>query len=82
MGGQVRRQGDRPVNLPRLLNAMADAYTALRLAGWSAEEASRITTEAARNAVNQIPIRPYPEYKDPWYGNCNRYPGDPDPDLD
>ncbi len=48
------------MNLPRVLNCVADIYTALRLAGWPAEDAARITTEAARDAVNRLPIRPYP----------------------
>ncbi len=49
------------MNLTRLLNSAADCYTALRLAGWSAEEAGRIVTEAARDAVNAIPSKPYPK---------------------
>ena len=48
------------MNLPRLLNTVADCYTALRLAGWSADEASRIVSEEATRAVNRLPIRPYP----------------------
>ncbi len=48
------------MNLTRVLNCCADVYCALRRAGWSAEEAARITTEAARDAVARIPIRPYP----------------------
>ncbi len=48
------------MNLARLLNATTDCYMALRLAGWDADEASKIVTEAARNAVNRLPIRPYP----------------------
>ncbi len=57
------------MNLTRVLNCVADVYTALRLAGWSAEEASRITTEAARNAVNRIPHKPYPQYEETHDGN-------------
>lgn len=52
------------MNLPRVLNAVSDCYTALRLAGWSADEASRIVTEASRNVINRIPHRPYPQDTD------------------
>ncbi len=48
------------MNLTRLLNAMSDCYTALRLAGWSADEASRIVAEQATKFINSLPIRPYP----------------------
>ncbi len=52
------------MNLPRLLNSVADSFFALRLAGFAPDEAQRIVTEAARNAVNQLPIRPYPNDTD------------------
>ncbi len=48
------------MNLPRVLNALADTYFALRIDGFSPADAQRIVTEAARNAVNQLPNRPYP----------------------
>ncbi len=43
------------MHLPRLLNSIADVYTALRMAGWSASEASKIVTEEATKAVNRLP---------------------------
>ncbi len=49
------------MNTTRLLNAMSDCYTALRLAGWSADEASKIVAEQATKFVNSLPIRPYPK---------------------
>ncbi len=59
------------MNLPRVLNAVADVYGALRLAGWSAEEAARITTKAARDAVNRIPSKPYPQHPDALSSNSD-----------
>ncbi len=58
------------MNLPRVLNAVADTYMALRLAGWNADEASRIVTEASRNVVNRIPHRPYPQETDHADRDC------------
>jgi hypothetical protein len=49
------------VKLLRLLNTMADCYGALRLPGFAPDVAQEILTEAARNAVNRLPIRPYPD---------------------
>ncbi len=65
------------MNLPRFLNSMADCYTALRLAGFSPDVAQRILIEAARDAVNAIPTRPYPDYKDQPNDHGNRNPFDP-----
>ncbi len=59
-----------PVNLTRLLNATADCYTALRLAGWSAEDAGRIVTEEATKVINAIPTRPYPQEIDHADRDC------------
>lgn len=44
----------------RALNVLADWNHALRLAGFTPDQAQRILTEAARIAVNHLPIRPYP----------------------
>ncbi len=57
------------MNTIRLLNAMADCYTALRLAGWSADEASKIVAEQATKFVNSLPLRPYPA--EPTGDDCN-----------
>ncbi len=58
------------MNLPRLLNTLADSFFALRLAGFTPDEAQRIVTEAARDAVNRLPHRPYPAEPEPK-GNDN-----------
>ncbi len=64
MEGSIRlaaeHTGDRTVNLPRLLNTIAEVYTSLRLAGWSGDEASRIVTEEVTKAINNLPHRSYP----------------------
>ncbi len=65
------------MNLTRLLNTMADCHAALRLAGFTPNETQRILTEAARDAVNAIPSKPYPDYKDQPNDHGNRNPLDP-----
>lgn len=47
---------------PRALNVLADWNHALRLAGFTPDAVQRILTEAARDAVNRLPTRPYPTY--------------------
>ncbi len=48
------------MNLPRLLNTIADVHAALRQAGFSQDDASRIVFEEATRAINRLPHRPYP----------------------
>ncbi len=48
----------------RFLNSIATCYSALRIAGFSPEDAERIVREEAINAVNRIPTRPYPKDTD------------------
>ncbi len=58
------------MNMPRILNCLADCYTALRLAGFTPDEAQRIVTQQALKAVDSIPHRPYPQDADHADRDC------------
>ncbi len=52
------------MNLPRLLNAMADCFHALRLAGFSPDDAERIVKSEFHEVLDtlypQQQLKPYP----------------------
>ncbi len=72
------------MNLPRVLNTVADTYTALRRAGWDADEAQRIVLRAFHESLDTLypkqSPKPYhltPREEQELHDEYNRYHSDP-----
>ncbi len=72
------------MNLPRVLNSIADNYTALRLAGFTPDESEGIVMRAFRDCLDtlypQRPPKPYPltpRQEQEIHNEYTRYHGDP-----